>query len=526
MKLSYFKLLLLVCMFTMFLAGCNLTGSATNKKTLIIGIESETDVLDPQRAGGWVTFRINNQIYDSLVTEDLSTSSEKTPPLKPGLAEKWSVSKDGQTYTFHLRKGVKFHDGTPFNAEAVDFNIRRAWDKDFKYYDPRSAGNLTATYQNLKKVNVLDDYTIQLIMNQPFTPFLRMLAQGGMGSGGIISPTALKKWGNDGYAEHPSGTGPFKFAERVRGEKIVLEKNENYWGKKPSTDRVIFRPIPDPAARVLALESGDVDIIAVPPPDSVKVLKEKGFKVAEGTVPHVWYLSMNFNNKEMQNSKVREAISLAIDRKGMAKELLQNTVTPAKSVLSPANEAYDKNFNGYEYNPEKAKKLLKEAGYPNGFNTVFRTSVDGSGQLIPVQMAEWIQRDLSKIGINVKIETYEWISYLGMYYQEAPSKIGFSQMSWGMSTPYILSIMAQSKSSSNPGKYHNSDVDALMEKAETEPDNVKSNEYWRLANKKVTEDMGIIGIVNDKAPYAMSDKVKGFIVPNEEWFSLTNVKLK
>ncbi|WP_051348776.1 ABC transporter substrate-binding protein [Peribacillus kribbensis] len=525
MKFKFFKLLL-ICLLAISLAGCALAGSAEDRKTLIIGIESETDVLDPQRAGGWVTFRVNYQIHESLVTEDLSTSNEKTPSLKPGLAEKWSVSADGLTYTFHLRKGVRFHDGTPFNSKAVEFNIRRAWDKDFKYYDTRSAGQLASTYQYLKEVKVIDDDEIQLVMDQPFAPFLRMLAQGGMGSGGILSPAALKKWGNDGYAEHPSGTGPFKFVERVRGEKIVLDTNENYWGKKPHIDRVIFRPIPDPATRVLALESGEVDIISVPPPDSVKVLKEKGFKVVDGNVPHVWYLALNMNNKEMRNRKVREAISLAIDRKGMAEELLQKTVTPAKSVLSPANEAYAENFNGYEYNPEKAKYILKEAGYPDGFDTVFRTSVDGSGQLIPVQMAEWIQRDLDRIGINVKIETYEWISYLGVYYQEAPENIGFSQMSWGMSTPYILSIMAQSQSGSNPGKYHNNEVDQLIENAVTETDNGTSNEYWRLANEKVTQDKGIVGVVNDKAPYAMSEDVEGFIVPNEEWFSLLDVKLK
>ena len=518
--------LLFISILAILVTGCSLVGSAEDRKTLIIGIESETDVLDPHRAGGWVTFRVNYQMHESLVTEDLSTNALQTPALKPGLAEKWTVSEDGRTYTFYLREGVEFHDGTPFNAEAVDFNIRRVWDKDFDYYDARSAGQLSSTYGSLKDVEIVDEYTIKLVMDQPFAPFLRMLAQGGMGSGGMISPTALKKWGNDGYAEHPSGTGPFKFTERVRGEKIVLDKNENYWGKKPNIDRVIFRPIPDPAARVLALESGGVDIISVPPPDSVDVLKEKGFKVVDGNVPHVWYLALNFNNKEMQNSKVREAISLAIDRKGMSEQLLQNTVTPAKSVLSPANEAYDDQFNGYEYNPEQAKKLLAEAGYPDGFETVFRTSVDGSGQLIPVQMAEWIQRDLGEIGINVKIETYEWISYLGLFYQDAPEEIGFSQMSWGMSTPYILSIMSHSESSSNPGKYKNSEVDQLMENALIETSNEKSNDYWRLANQKVTEDKGIIGIVNDKAPYAMSENVEGFIVPNEEWFSLIDVDVK
>lgn len=537
MKRKKRKLALLIQILTFsisaVLAGCNSNEQVSKSEntgsggTLIIGIESEADVLDPHRAGGWVTYRINRLIHESLVTEDLSKPSNEAPvpPLKPGLAESWEVSPDGLTYTFHLRKGVKFHDGTDFNAQAVEFNIRRVWDKNFPYYDPRSAGNLSHTFGSLKEIRVIDDYTIQLIMKQPFSPFLRMLAQGSMGSAGILSPTGLKKWGNDQYAEHPVGTGPFKFQERVRGQKIVLVRNENYWGDKPYLDKVIFRPIPDAAARVTALESGEVDVIAVPPPDSVERLKAKGFKVVEGTPPHVWYLAFNFNNPIMKDKRVRQAIIMAIDRKGMAQELLRNTANPAFSVQSPANEAYDPAFVDYEYNPEKAKQLLAEAGYPNGFETIFQTSVDGSGQLIPVPMAEWIQRDLAKIGIKVKLETYEWISYLGIWTNMKP-EVGFDQMSWGFTTPYWLYIVAHSKSFANAGKYRNPEVDQAIEKAITEPDPNTAIQYWKAANKLISEDAAIAPIVNDKSPYVMASYVDGFIVPSEEWYDLTHVKLK
>lgn len=529
--------------FVVFVVSCSLQADNTSTEnqeektdgenepvkggTLIIGIESEADVLDPHRAGGWVTFRINRQIFESLVTEDLSKPSSEAPipPLKPGLAESWEVSPDGLRYTFYLRKGVKFHDGTDFNAEAVEFNIRRVWDPDFEYYDARSAGNLEKTYGYLKEINVIDPYTIELVLEKPFSPFLRMLAQGSMGSAGIVSPTALKEWGNDLFAEHPVGTGPFKFEERVRGQKIVLSRNDDYWGDKPYLDRVIFRPIPDAAARVTALETGEVDVIAVPPPDAVENLKAKGFVIKEGTPPHVWYLSFNFNNPIMQNKKVRQAIIMAINREGMAKDLLRGTVNPAYSVQSPANEAYDPNFVDYEYDPEKAKQLLAEAGYPDGFETIFQTSVDGSGQLIPVPMAEWIQQDLAKIGIDVKLETYEWISYLGMW-TSMDEEIGFNQMSWGFTTPYFLSIIAHSQSGANAGKYNNPQVDELIEKAVSETDQEKANEYWRQVNQLISEDAAIAPIVNDKSPYAMADYVQDFIVPSQEWYDLTQVWLK
>jgi peptide/nickel transport system substrate-binding protein len=193
MKRMLFLILVIISSVSLILSGCsskNGNAKGGSGGSLIIGIESEADVLDPQRAGGWVTFRVNRLIHESLVTEELSKTSDQTPipAIKPGLAESWEVSPDGLKYVFHLRKGVKFTDGTDFNAKAVEFNIRRSWDKNFQYYDTRSAGNLIATYQSLKDIHVVDDYTIELLMEKPFSPFLRMLTQGGMGSAGILSP--------------------------------------------------------------------------------------------------------------------------------------------------------------------------------------------------------------------------------------------------------------------------------------------------------------------------------------------------
>jgi peptide/nickel transport system substrate-binding protein len=522
------KLFGLLLVFIFILQGCSAQSSALaqtkSNQTLVIGIESEADVLDPDRAGGWVTYRINSLIHEGLVAEDLSeaSKSQAVPPLKPALATSWDVSKDGLQYTFHLRKGVTFQDGTNFNAKAVQFNFRRVWDKNFKYYDQRSASNLSNTVSKIKSINVVNNYTVVFTMKVPFSPFLRMLA--GSSQVAMISPTALKKEGNDSYAEHPVGTGPFKFDQRVKGQKIVLMKNNHYWGKKPKMQRVIYAPIPDDSSRVAALESGQVDIIAVPPPDSIKSLKEKGIKIESGHPPHVWFLSMNFNNKYMKDLKVRQAIAMGINRKGMAEALLKNTATPAYSAQSPANEAYDASFKDYSYNPKKAKKLLVEAGYKDGFTTTFQTSVDGSGQLIPVPMAEWIQLDLAKIGIKVKLQTFEWITYLGKWGQMG-SDVGFNQMSWGMSTPYYLSNIAYTGSGSNAGKYSDPIFDQYVNKA-MEATNLKAAiKDWKKANKIVAKDAAIIPIVSDTAPYAMANYVKGFIVPNEEWYDLTNVTI-
>lgn len=506
-------------------------GAKPDGGTLVIGIESEADVLDPQVAGGWVTWRVNRQMYEPLVQEDLSVPSSQAavPALKPGLAQSWDVSPDGLVYTFHIRPNVKFHDGTELDAAAVEYNIRRMWDKNSPQYSAKAAGQTTFVWSSVKDVEVVDPLTLKVTMSQPFSPFLRILAQGGSGSTGIISPTALKRYGNDGIADHPTGTGPFKFEERVRGERISLVRNDDYWGEHAKLAKVIFRPLPDPSARTAALRSKDVDIIAVPSPDSVESLVADGFQLSEGAPPHVWYLSFNMKSGPTSNKLVRQAINLAIDREGMAKNLLRGTVNPAYDVQAPANEAYVKRTDAYARDVEKAKKLLTEAGYPNGFSTTMMTSTDGSGQIIPVPMAEYIQQNLAEVGITMKIDSTEWISYLGKWAKGTPEGVGFAQQSWGMTTPYWLYIATSSKlmapNGPNVGGYSNPELDAVMDQAITAPNEAAAIPFWKKANEIVTQDAALAPVVNDKAPYILAPDVKGFVSPSEEWYDLTKVSL-
>jgi peptide/nickel transport system substrate-binding protein len=371
--------------------------------------------------------------------------------------------------------------------------------------------------------------TISLTMKQPFEPFLRLLAQGGSGSTGIMSPASIKQYGNDNVGEHPVGTGPFKFVDRVRGQRITLARNGDYWGKKPYLDKVVFRPLPDPSARVAALRANEVDMIAVPPPDSVASLQQSGFQLSEGAPPHVWYLAFNMNDPIMKNKLVRQAINLAIDRQGMATNLLKDTVKPAYDVQAPANAAYVQKTDAYGYNPDKAKQLLAQAGYPNGFSTQMMTSVDGSGQIIPVPMAEYIQQNLAKVGIKIQLQTSEWISYLTKWSQGTPPGVGWAQQSWGMTTPYWLYIVTSSTlrapNGPNVGGYQSPELDKLMQQAMTATSESQAVELWKQANRIVTDEAVVAPIVNDKAPYILSKNVHGFVSASEEWYDLNTVWL-
>ena len=498
--------------------------------TLIYGMESESDILDPHATGGWITARVTFQIFEGLAAEDLRRADVPYPPIIPGLATEWQVADGGKTYTFKLRQGVKFHDDTPFDAEAVKFNYDRMMKKDAPQFYQRARSYCNYIVQYLSSTEVVDSQTVKFTFKEPFAEWLPVSLQS-MGQGLMISPAAWKKYGNQGLAEHPVGTGPFKFVERIRNEKIVLERNNDYWGPKPYLDKIVYRPFPDAAARLNALLAGECDMILCPPPDSVQELKTKGYTISQSNAPHVWYFWLNMKDPIVGKLKVRQAIQMAVDKEKMAKDLLKGTAKAAGGIIPPGCSSYDPKYDPYPFNPQKAKQLLAEAGYPNGFETILMTSVDGSGQMIPVPMAEWIQRDLAAVGIKVKLETYEWITYLSKMFQSLKPGYGGYQLSWGMTTNYWIDVVSNSKRQPpdgvNIGNYANPKVDQLLLSAQRELDEPKRIDFYRQVQKVIMEeDASLWPIVNDLNTIILSKKVKGFINPPEEWFQLSTVWLE
>lgn len=497
--------------------------------TLLIGTESRSDMLDPHIARGWVTYRVLFQIYEQLVKPEYIIEKGKTKvSVAPCLAKSWKVSPDGKIFTFYLRDDVRFHDGTFFDAQAVKTNVERVFDRDSPYFNSKAAEIACYLWKDLELVEVVDRLTVRFKFTQPFFEFPSVLVQGGLGSAGIISPTALEKWGNERIGEHPVGTGPFKLVE-ISEKKVVLIQNQEYWGTQPYLNKVVFWSIPEPAARVNALQAGDVDMIFAPSPRSIKDLEEEGFIVAKTTKAHVWYLSLNTDNPVFADIRVRRAMAMAINKNGLAQDLLENTARPAHGLIPPTNLSFDPDYKSPAYDIASAKALLVEAGYPDGFDLVLHTSVSGSGQILPVSIAKSIQRDLQKVNINVKIRTYEWIDYIDQWRNGIGPEVGMNQMSWGMTADYWIDIIVNSDNSSprgyNTNRYCNPQVDSLLDTARAEPNPKARAELYRRANELVMADLWHIPIVNDLAPIIMNQKVKGFVHAPQEWYEMKHLWL-
>jgi ABC-type transport system substrate-binding protein len=378
--------------------------------TLIFGRGGDSVNLDPASVTDGESLNVTDNIFDSLV----STKPGETE-IVPALATKWEISPDGKTYTFELRSGVKCHDGTPVHADAVVYTFMRQKDPNheaYKFGGPyvyfKSLG-LDTLIKEIKKVN---DSKVQFVLSRPEAPFLSCLS---MQSFGIVSPTAMAKLKND-FGKSPVGSGPFVFKKWERNQKIVLAANDQYWDGAPHLKTLVFRSIPDNNTRLLEMMSKKIHVMDNPNPDDIATLKSKLGKdvsFAEQAGFNVGYLAMNNDKKPFDNVLVRQAISHAINKEGIVKAIYAGYGKTAKNPMPPTLWGHDNSIAGYDYNPEKAKQLLKKAGLEKGFTTtIWAMPVPRPYMPDGRKVAEAIQGDLAKVGITVKIVSYEWGTYL------------------------------------------------------------------------------------------------------------------
>jgi peptide/nickel transport system substrate-binding protein len=417
--------------------------------------------LDPTTATSAVIPRVvYSNILEGLVKID------RNGKIAPALVRDFKISKDGKEYTFILKKGVKFHDGKPFDAEDVKFTFERLM-------DPKTATAHPEYYKDIDSVQIVDSHTVKIKMKNVNSMFLFNLAR----PDSII----VNKQAVDRLKSAPIGTGPFKFVEWVRGDHITLAKFDDYHRKGiPYLDKVTFKFIGDPSAQIASLKAGDIDVIAydVSPENALLLEKDPKFKVLNGYTTTKVILSTNNSRKPFNDVRIRRAMAHAIDRTALIKGAMSGYGVPIGNHMDPGNPYYIDLTPYYPYNPEKAKQILKEAGYADGFEAVIKLP---ERYVYARRSGEIIADMFSQVGIRLKIELTEWGQWIDRVFKNADYDLTVI----GHAEPFDINIYA------NPKYYFRYDSPKFQEtlkKAEMEADPKIRKELYIACQKIITED--------------------------------------
>ncbi len=480
-----------------------------------------------QPDNGFEGFRwMGLMVYDALINFDL-TSADKPSGLIPGLAESWQVNPDDRTkWTFRLRRGVKFHDGSEFNADAVVFNFDKLFNEKSPQYSARQASLVNFRIPSFMSVRKIDDYTVELTAAEDaFFPFQVCYIV-------MASPAQWEKTGRDWnkFAFEPSGTGPWKLTQLVPRERAEFVPFKEHWNPAlvPKLDKVITLPIPDPNARTAALLSGQVDWIEAPQPDAIPRLKAQGMKIVSNIYPHNWsYTLSRVEGSPWNDIRIRKAANLAIDREGIV-QLLGGYAQPAKGAVTPDDPWFGDPEFDIVYDRDKARELLKEAGYGPDKPVKIKMSISasGSGQMQPLAMNEYIQQNFRDVGIDMELEVMEWQSLLDVWRvgAKAPASKGSHGLNISLNTqdPYSAFTRLWRSDLSAPvgvnwGYHSDEELDKLLFAAGLAFDPAEQQKRLAAAHAAAVDKATSVWVVHDVAPRAMHPRVKGF-VQARSWF--------
>jgi len=483
--------------------------------------------------GGFQGFRSSGYtIYDGLINWDLE-HEDRASTLVPGLAESWSVdSKDSTRWTLKLRRGVSFHDGSPFNADAAIWNFDSIFNKDSPQFSAPRVALIISRLFSIAGAEKVDDYTIVVKTREPdaMAPYQISFLL-------IVSPAQYAKVGNDWnkFLTAPSGTGPFKVTSLVPRTRLELARNESYWDKKriPKSNVTVV-PIADANARIAALRSGQVDIVETVPPDAIASLKASGFQVRSNVRPAVsiWDLSL-LPDSPFKDLRVRRAANLAVDREGLAK-LHSGAAVAAKGFVNEDSPWFGKPTFKLRYDPDEAKKLLAEAGF--GPNNRVKTKVllasSGSGEALPLPVAEFTQSNLAAIGIDVEFQVVDFVTLFTMFRQGAKAPVAAGIHAVSLPAPVLdptSTFLRGFKTElvpprgSNWGYYSNPAVDAALNVAQNAFSPGELDKAIAKVHELLVDDVPYLILMHDLNPYATSANVKNFILPRSWFCNLTSV---
>src|SRR5262244_4067105 len=483
-----------------------LTAVAQPAGTLVVGLVAEPVNLDPAQVTDLNSTRVGRRVVETLVT-----FPEESTQVVPGLAESWNISKDGLQYTFKLRSGITFHDGTPLNAEAVKFSIERQINTEHPAYKLGKYPFANFFFGNVKAVEVLSPERVAFLLKEPRASFLAILTAS---AASIVSPTAVMKWGPD-YPSHPVGTGPFRFASWDRGQRVVLEKNPSYWKYPVKIERVIYRPIVEDQARLTELMTGGLDLIVGVPADFVGQLEQSPkLSILKQTGAHVWYLGINNQKKPFDDKRVRQALNYAVNKDAIVRDVLKGTGSLSRGPVLPNTWGADPALKAYPYDPERARKLLAEAGYPSGFATTLWVPESGSGMQSPVAMSTVIQSNLKAVGVNVALQTMEWGAYLAKLRTKEQDLFALSWMAGNEDPDAVMYPLLHSSqwtpNGPNRALYRNDKFDELLHQARLTTDQKKRAELYREAQRILVDDAPWVFVDHEIQTAAHAKRVQGF----------------
>lgn len=458
--------------------------------TLQIGFRDDTSTLDPTFSIQWSERQVLYLIYNTLVRAAPDFS------LHPELAESWEIEDEGRRIVFRLRQGVTFHDGTPFNAEAVKWNLDRRMDEAV------GSPQRSQLVQVITGVDVIDEYSVAITTAEPFPPLLSYLAER---PGFMVSPTAAEALGDD-FGSNPVGTGPFVFREWSRGNRIVLERNENYWEEGlPYLDSIVFNDIGAAVVGVQRLIVGEIDYVDSLSPQNVQMLSAAEDIVLDPITVGRWYsYQWQWDVEPFNNPILRRAIAHAIDRDRLnavtmnGEALISNGPTPAGLWW------YSDALEGYEYNPDLARELVREAG-AEGLEIALSTPED----TILRQLNQLVQEQLNAVGLNVTLAPEAMSEWYGRVVQR---QINFTPMRWTQRADPdgLLSILFHSGGHANSTGYSNPEVDSLLEQARRNFDQDERKALYDRAHEVILQDLPYVPIYFSVEYAAMNERVRGF----------------
>lgn len=475
--------------------------------SITITYKDDVATLDPAIGYDWQNWSMIKSIFDGLMDYAPGTTE-----LRPGLAESYEISDDGMVFTFKLRSGVKFHNGREMTAEDVKYSLDRVTDPktqspgagffgSIKGYDAVSAG----TAENLEGVTVVDPLTVKIELSRPDATFLHVM---GLNFASIVPKEAVDASGAD-FGKKPVGTGAFKLAEWTLGQRLVFERNPDFWrAGLPYLDQVVFEVGQEPIVALLRLQKGEVDVPGdgIPPAKFQEVMAdpEQKARVVEGGQLQTGYITMNVEMPPFDKKEVRQAVNMAINKDRIV-QIINGRAVPANQPLPPSMPGYDKEFVGYAYDVEKAKAMLAEAGFPDGFETkLFVMNTDPNPRI-----AQAIQQDLSQIGIKASIQSLAQANVIaaGGEKDQAPM-IWSGGMAWIADFPDpsnfygpILGCAGAVQGGWNWSWYCNADLDKMAADADSMTDPAKvadRNRLWSEIYGKIMEDAPWVPVFNEQ----------------------------